>query len=195
MDRIISLRWAYFSLISFALFGLACGQNKKVPDVSAMPVNIRIERFDTAFFALDSNNIGAGLNRLNQEFPWFTNDFVANILGADPLSDANRVALPAARQFLVSYRPVKDSIEEKYKKLDWLEKELKRGLQFVKYYFPGYPLPQKTVTYIGPFDGPGVAITPHALAIGLQLYAGKNFSFYLSGKGQDLYPVYISRRF
>ena len=41
------------------------------------------------------------------------------------------------------------------------------------------------MSFIGPFDGPGVAITSQALAIGLQAYAGKNFSFYLTGKGQD----------
>jgi hypothetical protein len=51
------------------------------------------------------------------------------------------------------------------------------------------------VTFIGPLDGPGVALTTHDLAIGLQAYAGRNFSFYLTGKGQDMYPGYISRRF
>jgi hypothetical protein len=51
------------------------------------------------------------------------------------------------------------------------------------------------VAFVGPFDGPGVAITTYTLAIGLQSYAGRDFSFYLTGKGQDMYPLYISRRF
>jgi hypothetical protein len=175
---------------------LACGHSRNAPDISAVSVNdVHIGRFDTAFFALDSNKIGAGLYHLNQEFPYFTNDFVANILGAGPLSDTNKLAFLAARQFLVSYRPVRDPIESKYKDLGWLEKELKRDFQFVKYYFPNYPLPRKLVSFIGPFDGPGVAITPYALGIGLQSYAGRDFSFYLTGKGQDMYPTYISRRF
>jgi hypothetical protein len=175
---------------------LACGHKKNAPDVSSVAVgDVHIERFDTAFFALDSQNIPAGLHRLAQEFPYFTNDFVANILGAGPLSDTNRLAFQASRQFMVSYLPVKDSLEGKYQRLDWLEKELRNGFQFVKYYFPRYPLPRKLVSFIGPFDGPGVAITPYALAIGLQSYAGKDFPFYLTGKGQDMYPLYISRRF
>jgi hypothetical protein len=33
------------------------------------------------------------------------------------------------------------------------------------------------------------------MAIGLQLFAGRNFSFYTSTDGQELYPMYISRRF
>lgn len=174
----------------------ACGHRGQVPDVSGVAVaDVHIERFDTAFFGLDSNNIVPGLYRLNQEYPYFTNDFIANILGAGPLSDTNQVAFQAARQFLVSYLPVRDSLRKMYARLDGLEKELTRGFRFIKYYFPRYPLPQKVVAYIGPFDGPGVAITQYALAIGLQLYAGRNSSFYMEGKGLDMYPPYLSRRF
>ena len=183
--------------LNLLLFVLAsCHHQDDHPDVSGIVVNdIHIVRFDTAFFSLDSNNIVPGLYRINQQYPWFTQDFIGNILGAGPLSDTSRVAFMAARQFLVSYLPVKDSLEIKYRRLDWLEKDLKKGFQYIKYYFPAYTLPRKAVAFIGPFDGPGVAVTQYALAIGLQSYAGKNFSFYLTGKGQDLYPLYISRRF
>jgi hypothetical protein len=105
------------------------------------------------------------------------------------------VAFAAAREFLVSYLRIRDSLWKKYPDLSWLEKELKSQLRYIKYYFPQYRLPPKYVSFIGPFDGPGVAMTQYTLAIGLQSYAGKNFAFYLTGKGQDLYPQYISRRF
>jgi hypothetical protein len=156
---------------------------------------IRIERFDSAFFVLDSNHIKEGLYQLDQEYPDFTGDFVGNILGAGPLSDTSVLAFEAAREFLVSYLPIRDSLKKKYGRFDWLEKELQQGFRYIKYYFPRYALPQRVVTFIGPMDGPGVAITTNDLAIGLQSYAGKNFSFYLTGKGQDMYPAYISRRF
>lgn len=187
----------YSSPILFLwLAGLfACGNRKNAPDVSGIPVDVHIERFDTAFFSLDSNKISAGLTHLGREYPWFINDFLANILGAGPLSDTNKAAPVVARQFLVSYLPVKDAIEKKYGRLDWLEKELKNGLQHVKYYFPDYPIPKRFVAYIGPFDAPAVAITQGGLAIGLQLYAGQHFSYYNSPQGQDMYPLYLSRRF
>ena len=183
------------SPVLLALIFMACGSRKNAPDVSGIPVTVKIERFDTAFFAVDSNNVVVGLYQLNHEFPYFTSDFVTNILGAGPLNDTNKTAFVATRQFLSSYWLVKDSIELQFKNVDWLEKELKKSFQFVKYYFPKYPLPPKVVTYIGPFDAPGAALTRYTLAIGLQLYAGKNFSFYKSVQGQELYPVYISRRF
>ena len=183
------------ALFLFALSSCS-GRDGGVPDVSGVVVNdIHIDRFDTAFFSLDSNNILPGLYRVSREYPYFINDFVANILGAGPLTDTNRTAFLATREFLVSYLPVRDSLEKRYTRLDWLEKELKKDFQFLKYYFPKYPLPRKVVTFIGPFDGPGVAITPTALAIGLQSYAGRNSPFYLEGKGLDLYPPYLSMRF
>ncbi|HLI93681.1 MAG TPA: hypothetical protein VKU83_08735, partial [Puia sp.] len=180
-----------------ALFFLfACNHPEDRPDVSGVHVdNIHIVRFDTAFFGLDSNHIEAGLFALNRRYPFFTQDFVANILGAEPLSDTSRLAFEASRQFLITYHPVRDSLEPKFQDLRWLEKQLQLGFRYVKYYFPAYRLPPKVVAFIGPFDGPGVAITAYTLAIGLQSYGGKDFSFYLTGKGQDMYPLYISRRF
>lgn len=185
-----------FPLLALLLVLAACGHNDNRPDVSGISVpEIHIERFDTAYFDLDSNHIRQGLYRLDKEYPDFTNDFVEDILSAGPLTDTSRLGFEAAREFLVSYQPIHDSLQKKYQRFDWLEKQLREGYRYIKYYFPRYTLPQRVVTFIGPMDGPGVAITTHDLAIGLQAYAGKNFFFYLTGKGQDMYPEYISRRF
>jgi hypothetical protein len=190
------VRISAFLLFSPLLLLAGCRHNDKNPDLSGVTIpEIHIERFDTAFFNLDSNHIRQGLYRLNQAYPDFTGDFVGNILGAGPLSDTSALAFEATREFLVSYLSISDSLKKKYRQFDWLEKELQQGFRYVKYYFPLYPLPQKVVTFIGPLDGPGVALTTHDLAIGLQAYAGRNFYFYLTGKGQDMYPGYISRRF
>jgi len=43
--------------------------------------------------------------------------------------------------------------------------------------------------------GYGDAIATDALAVGLQLHLGSNFSLYTSEMGQALYPAYISRKF
>ena len=202
MNRISVAQWSLRTFGKVVVFVMvlfsftACGPHGDHPDVSGISVgDVHITRFDTAFFSLDSNHIVQGLYRLDQQYPYFTGDFVGNILGAGPLSDTSRVAFAAAREFLVSYLAMSDSLEKKYPRLDWLEKDLQQGFRYIKYYFPKYQLPEHVVSFIGPFDGPGVAITNNALAIGLQAYAGSNFSIYLTGKGQDTYPRYISRRF
>jgi hypothetical protein len=174
---------------------ISCRNQNHAPDVSTIPVTVKVERFDQAFFAMDSNQVAAGLRALNRQYPYFLNDFVANVLGAGNLSDTNQTAVKASRQFLCSYLQVADSMAMRLQSVGWLEKELQRGFQFVKYYFPNYQLPAKVVTFIGPFDAPGVVMTRYTLGIGLQQFAGQGFSFYKSLQGQELYPDYISRRF
>ena len=43
----------YLSLLVLA----ACGNKKNIPDVSDVAVAVSIERFDKAFFKIDSNHI------------------------------------------------------------------------------------------------------------------------------------------
>jgi hypothetical protein len=75
------------------------------------------------------------------------------------------------------------------------ENEIKKGLQFVKHYFPDYKIPDKIITYIGPLNGYGDILADDALIVGLHLHLGKNFSLYHSELVQQTYPEYISRRF
>jgi hypothetical protein len=181
------------------LFFIGCKTGRKAPDVSNIPITVHIERFDQALFAIDTNHVEQGLLDLGRQYPYFINDFAVNILGTAPLSDTSVQAYFAFRRFISSYMPVKDSLDIKFGPafggMVPIEKGLQKGFQYIHYYFPKYNLPPKVVAYIGPFDAPGVALTRYTLAIGLQLYAGKQFPFYLSSQGQELFPVYISRRF
>jgi hypothetical protein len=178
-------------LLCVAFF--ACNNKKGVPDVSALKVNVPIERFDQHFFSIDTNNISAGLQKLQQQYPDFYFDFMQQILGVTG-ADTSRNTLLVTKEFIRGYKSIYDSLQLVYKKTDWLQKELEKGFQFVQYYFPKYK-PGKAILFAGPFDAPGVATTQSGLAIGLQQYAGKDFSVYQSGPGQELFPLYISRRF
>jgi hypothetical protein len=181
----------------FILIFISCKTGKKLPDVSSIQVSVHVERFDQALFAMDTNHVEQSLLDLGRQFPYFIGDFAVNILGTGPLADTSTQAFFAFRRFVSSYMPVKDSLDLKFGTggMTSVEKGLQKGFQYLKYYFPKYNLPPKVVAYIGPFDAPGVALTRYTLAIGLQLYAGKQFPFYLSSQGQELFPVYISRRF
>ncbi len=171
----------------------ACRNKKGIPDVSRIKVNIPIERFDQDFFSMDTNNIQAGLQRVRQQHPDFYFDFMQQILGVNG-SDTSRNTLLVTKEFLRGYLPIYDSLQLIYKKTDRLQIELEKGFQFVKYYFPNYKT-GKAILFVGPFDAPGVAATRSGIAIGLQQYAGKDFSVYQSAPGQELFPLYISRRF
>lgn len=178
-------------LLSISLF--ACKSKKGIPDVSGIKVDISVIRFDQSFFGIDTNNIQSGLQKIQNEYRDFYWDFMREILGVNGY-DTSLNTLLVTKEFLRGYLPVYDSLQLRYKKTDWLKKELEKGYQFVKYYFPAYK-PGNAILFVGPFDSPGVAATRSGIAIGLQQYAGKDFSVYQSTQGQELFPLYISRRF
>ena len=57
----------FILLASFILF--SCKNNNNAPNVSNINVDIKLERFDRDFFAIDTNNILPGLNQLNAKYP------------------------------------------------------------------------------------------------------------------------------
>ena len=178
-------------LIVFASWG--CNNKGNDPDVSGIKVDIRLERFERSFFAIDTNHIAQGLIKTHGELPDFYPDFMQNILGVSG-NPADTTTLSVTRNILRSYGSFAADLEKKFNNTSSLEKELKNDFRYVKYYFPDYKIPV-LVTYVGPLDAPGVALTRNRIAVGLQQYAGKDFQGYQANEVQQMYPAYISRRF
>jgi len=170
---------------------LACTHSNNQPDVAGIEVKFSMSRFEQDFFNIDTNNLNTGLARVNKEYPDFFPFYVQQILR---VPDAGPASFPVIRSVLSGYHAINDSIQQKYKNLDWLREELTTGFKYTKHYYPGYKIPN-IITFIGSFDAPGVVLTPHYLGIGLHQFAGKNFSVYKDPQLVEVYPDYISRRF
>lgn len=175
---------------------IACScTGRKVPDVAAVKADLKMQRFDNDFFALDTNHIDQSLQQLHEKYPGFLRDFIFNILALPPQPDSAKAVEQQVISFIRSYKTLKDSSDKVFSNTADIKKDIQRGLQFVKYYFPAYKLPNKVIAFIGPINSYGNILTTDALAVGLQLYMGRNYSLYQSEAGQELYPAYISRRF
>jgi hypothetical protein len=179
-----------FFLIFIFLFGCT---NSKGPDVSNIKVDIPIERFDKSFFSLDTNNIAIGLNDLMKNHPDFYTDFMQQILGVSG-SDTNRATHDISKIFIRGYSSMYQSLGKQYSDVNWLQKDIQKAFQYVKYYFPDYKT-SKIILFMGPLDAPGVALTGSGIAVGLHQFGGKDFPAYQSMEAQQLFPGYISRRF
>lgn len=182
-----------FRIYLFALIVLlsGCGGDANKPDVSHIKVDLTLERFEQDFFKIDTNNIQGGLAHLRNAYPHFFPVYVQNILQVNPMDTASYSII---RSIVSSYRPINDSLQEKYPNLNWLKDDLTEGFQYVKFYYPQYRVP-RILTFIATLDAPGVVLTPEYLGIGLHQYAGKDFSVYEAPELQQVYPAYISRRF
>ena len=174
------------------IFFIGCTDSKG-PDVSNIKVDIPIERFDKSFFSIDTNNIATGLKELMKEHPDFYSDFMQQVLGVSG-SDTNKVTLGVSKIFIRGYSSIYQSLSKQYSDVSWLQKDIQKAFQYVKYYFPDYKT-SKIILFIGPLDAPGVALTGSGIAVGLHQFGGKDFSAYQSMESQQLFPAYISRRF
>ena len=189
--------------VLFAVIIIISCNNVDAPDVSGIKADIEVQRFDRDFFSIDTTSVLPSLQSLYSKYPSFFGDYLQNILGLPAVSDTSIATINAIRRFMSDYKPIRDSAETVFQKTDRIEEDIEQSLRYIKHYFPKYQLPRKLITFIGPMDayfegslgGYGDVITNDALAVGLQLHLGKDFSLYKSEMGQALYPSYISRRF
>lgn len=181
-----------FLFVACILF--SCSNADKTPDVSDIKVELTSMRFERDLFTIDSANYTANLDMLISKYPTFGENFLATILNTDPKWSADSAA-DYVHGFTTAYRKVYDTAQIVFKDFTPYEKEIKQGLQFVKYYFPTYKDRKTIITYIGPLDGYGDILTDDAILVGLHHHLGKNFSLYKSAFVQETYPEYISNRF
>jgi hypothetical protein len=183
----------------------SCNSNKNIPDVSSIKINVETKRFEQDFFAMDTNKVAQSMKRILQKYPDFLPLFTRNILGLDldSLLVPNNPQGKAIRMFIHDYMPIKDSADLMYKNFSKQTDAIKKGMQYVKYYFPQYKLPESIITFIGPinanfetsFGVQGDVLTTQSFGIGLQLHLGKYFSFYRTPEMLEQYPDYISNNF
>ncbi len=179
--------------VFFCFILFACNQKKPAPDVSNIKVDVQLKRFDKDLFSIDTNNVEASLNDIEKNYTSFLNDYLYNIMVLPPQPDSvvnkNKNVPPCDCRF------VYDTAQKHFSDFDNEFTAIKNGLQYVKYYFPGYKTPADVITFIGPVEGYANVLTASGLAVGLQLYLGENFPVYHSEFINNVYPDYQQRRF
>jgi len=183
----------YFLAIFIAALTLsACKSDKNIPDVSGIKVQLDVKRFDQDLFTIDTNNVSASLNNLQEKYGSFLNDYLYNILMLPPVEDT---VVNKLKSFIRDYKPIYDSVQKTFPSFNDEQQEIAHALQFTKYYFPQYKEPKQIITFVGPLEGYGNVLTTSGFAVGLQLYLGKDFPIYHQDYIVDVYPEYQSRKF
>jgi hypothetical protein len=185
----------------FTLSFFACNHKGTAPDVSRIPVNVNVQRFERDFFSVDSNSISSSMNSLYKKYPEFVPIFFGGVLG---LPENNATREEEIKRFMKMNRFIYDSVQLQFKDVSSIKKEFEKSFRFVKYYFPNYKEP-KIITLIGPIDAMAKMqngdystdfLGRDFLGIGLQFYLGKNFSVYkVQYFVENVAPPYRSRRF
>lgn len=151
---------------------VSCDKKSKVEnEVEAIPVEIKVERFDKLFFETAPKDLG----KLKKDFPFFF-----------PEGNDDSVWLEKMQNPL--WRELYTEVQKKYSNFEPVRKELEALFKHIKYNFPKTKTP-KVITVISEMDYHNKVIyTDSLLIISLELYLGKEHKFYQ-------FPSYLKQNF
>jgi len=186
----------YLIFLTGVLFA-ACTRNKKV-DVSNIPIDVHIERFDRDFDAMRTKPMAPQAAYLQNKYGPFYNDFIDLMLQTKNSKDSAYFA--TLRQVFTNrehnrnaYADLKHEVDSVYPgSLDKQNAELTDAFRRIKYYYPKAILPVKVYAYFSGFQAQ-TSIGNNYFGIGLDMFLGANSKFYPALT--ELFPHYVSRRF
>jgi hypothetical protein len=169
----------------------------KTPDVSGIQVSLQINRFDQKMAMIDTNNVAAAVGALEGEFPKFAPIYFEKIIGIKDPKDSVGKYRNEVRNFLTdpTMRYMLDTIGKVYPDLDAEKREIEQGLRYFKHYFPNRPVPTTIYTMPSAYNFAAVFPTEDAIAVGLDMFLGKNYTVYEALATTGQYPRFVSRTF
>jgi gliding motility-associated lipoprotein GldB len=171
----------------------ACGRNKKI-DVSNIPVNVKIERFDLEFDAMKTKPMAQQAAYLQKKYgASFYRHIVALLIQDDNVNINDTAYFKLLRQVFAGqpYKDLKHDVDSVYSNVDMPQADLTDAFRHIKYYFPQKRLP-KVYAYFSGFEVQTV-IGDGYCGIGLDLFLGSNSRFYPALTKS--WPHYLSRAF
>lgn len=151
---------------------VSCDKKSKVEkEVGAIPVEVKVVRFDKLFFETAPEDLG----KLKKEFPFFFPQ------GTDDSVWLEKMQNPLWRELYAE-------VQKKYSNFEPVQKELEKLFKHIKYNFPKTKTP-KVITVISEMDyNNKVIYTDSLLIVSLELYLGKEHKFYQ-------FPKYLKQNF
>ena len=179
-----------YLFFSMAVLLSACGRNKKI-DVSNIPVNINISRFDHDFDDMRRKPMYAQAQFLQKKYGSFYQDYIERILQAGSIRDTGYFATLRVIFANQDYIALKHEVDSVYPNLDLQNRQLTDAFRRIKYYFPQIKVPV-VYAYFSGFRAQ-TSLGDAYYGIGLDQFLGANSKFYPALI--EAFPHYISRRF
>ncbi|TDQ06679.1 gliding motility lipoprotein GldB [Pedobacter metabolipauper] len=174
-------------LLGGLLLTASCTQSTK-PDISAIHLDVKIERFDQDLYAGKTKDISSTDQTLKKKYGFFYDDFMQRIIGNPSYTNPEILSTLYKDQAFTDLYTETDSV---FKDLKPIEQELTEAFKYIKYYYPKSRTP-RFISFISGF-AVQTPIGDNYMGIGLDMFLGKNSKFY--GAIVTSVPTYLSRRF
>ncbi len=158
---------------------VSCGDDDAadpIPDVSNIKVDVKIRRFEQDLFAIDTTNLEAGVQNIEQKYPMMS-EIYAQIIDDKRVKEATTSQLIGGFIKSPYTRKLNDTVQIVYKDMSDLEQEFNKAFQFYKYYFPKKPIPEID-TYISEYGIGSLTYGDSLLGVGLDFYLGEKHGGY-----------------
>lgn len=177
----------YWVMIPFvALMLCRCSNGpENTPDVSAIKITIKTNRFDKDLFAIDTNHIADGLKKLHEKYPDFLDYYLDTVREFNIRGNYNDT-VQGIRDYLhlfltyKDYVQLQDTINKYYSQTADIDKKLTEGFRFLKYYFPDAAIPRIIYMNMGLSRWPSFPVDKNTLCIGLDMFLGDQYPYYRS---------------
>ena len=181
------------ALMLIAICMAGCGSGEEVVDVSDIPVEVKVKRFDREFMALKGKEFASGWRSLEKEYPDFAGFYARELMrfpelapegSEDPFQTGIGVFLnnPAVSG-------LQDTINLQFPNEEKLNEELTDLYRRIRYYFKDYPLPQP-IAVLTEFQYGCFTYDTTWLALGLDRHLGERYPYY---EGLGFYD-YVQRK-
>src|ERR1700733_7337763 len=118
----------------FIFFSSCNNSGEQTPDVSNIKVNLQTSRFDLDLYAIDTNHIGEGLQKLLIKYPDFLNYFLDTLMAYGIHRNFSDTSLGVREldTFLTykDYVNLEDTIKKHYPANKDIDNELSDGFRF-----------------------------------------------------------------
>jgi hypothetical protein len=192
LSKINNVRVAAILTIAATFFShCASDDERRVPDVSDIKLELKISRFDQDLFALDTANLEAGMQQLAQKYPDMLPLFASEIIHDQ--TNPRETPAQAIGGFLRApeVRHLYDTVQQVYGDLRWLERDLTQMFKFYKHYFPEKPVPE-VIAMVSEFATDAFSVGDDLYGIGLDMFLGENFPAYFVIENTS--PLYVRRQ-
>ncbi|WP_207533914.1 gliding motility lipoprotein GldB [Desertivirga arenae] len=173
------------------LFLISACKNERKVDVSAIKLDIKVERFDKDFASISPRNLATQIPLLQERYDPFFSDYMQNMLSVGNTADTNYYSNLRTVINNPDYNALKAEVLKTFPDLGDTEKKLTQAFKHVKYYYPEKKIP-KFISFLSGF-AVQVPIGNNYVGIGLDMFLGADSKFYPALR-QSI-PLYISRKF
>ncbi|BDS14050.1 gliding motility protein GldB-related protein [Aureispira anguillae] len=161
---------AFFLSSCFVFLLFSCEstivETQYIPDLKEIKGTVELIRFEQDFFALDSNNIDLGLQKLKEKHPEFATGFLMSVLGVRNKASESRQVLGYLNYKDAQY--TYDTVQQIFGALPQVQKELNELASYYQYYFPDATPLSKAFTYLSEYHGDRLAVVEEGF-VGLPL--------------------------